>query len=890
MSTLNRVISILLLVAAGVLSIVQNVVMAPKGIENLIDIASAKEGYTLVEQIENEKVVLNLVNDKGVKKKHLSFPQTRRGETTSIADFVIDDENKVYLIRDFLDAKTGEFIRQNLEVYDLDWLVGKKKAVHSLENEDRIRYRWLNLSSVLVLMGTNPQEDILQRLAFDPEAAASKMALASKGERQYSLNAKEGIYEAVPAAADLAYITMSGKVMLARENMPAKEIYPARVLQQLMYPTFIIPVDGKTVMIGEQESGDISLLDLENGKTEILMGGAEKFSGVSDYMAGNVLKLAAQNTQQYTAVVKNTGTDMYELIVKQEGNIPVITRLRPSVIAWTGALIGDFILYVVLMVLAYGLVYMAVQQIRNSNTILMKLAFSAIPLLVISFILFGAFSYRFYSESVEGSFKKQVEDEGNLLTALFGTESFNEIEFPYDYTTEGYSYLIQQMRTREVYTRTAYYEGATLYSGVDEDLPCFYPFDMVFNKDAVDLFEKAAYTGVAQTGILQDRNGRRISCVTPIGGVDGGTIYLLETGIYMANVDEYTGRYLWRYVLVAVVFILAITMLLLAVFTKILGPLAEIKLVLEEFTKGNRKARMESTTKDELSDISRVFNKMASDIDIQLYNLKSLSETYYRFVPQRIFRLMGKDNLGDLQLGNHVEGCYNILCAELTLNSERMSAQVQQETANKFFNILNQVSEEYDASLVADNVNLCSLKLICKEDGEKGVNMALSALAQIDSYNASAGLKDRMEVMFLLHRTDLYYGICGNEKRYVPAMISAELELLGQRMQLLRKFSSRLIVTQTAYDTIETGNYYSRFIGKLEDPRFDNLGLYDFYDESSSEIIRLINNTRGTFDKAIELYGQKRYYDAKNLFAVVLRENQYDNVARYYIFQCEKKL
>ena len=52
----------------------------------------------------------------------------------------------------------------------------------------------------------------------------------------------------------------------------------------------------------------------------------------------------------------------------------------------------------------------------------------------------------------------------------------------------------------------------------------------------------------------------------------------------------------------------------------------------------------------------------------------------------------------------------------------------------------------------------------------------------------------------------------------------------------------------------------------------------------------MIGETKSTFDKAMELYLQKRYYDAKNLFALVLRQNQYDNVSRYYIFQCEKKL
>ena len=68
------------------------------------------------------------------------------------------------------------------------------------------------------------------------------------------------------------------------------------------------------------------------------------------------------------------------------------------------------------------------------------------------------------------------------------------------------------------------------------------------------------------------------------------------------------------------------------------------------------------------------------------------------------------------------------------------------------------------------------------------------------------------------------------------------------------------------------------------------MGLYDFYDGCTPEEIRLINETKATFEKAMELYADGRWYDAKNMFAVVLRENQYDNVARTYIFRCEKRL
>lgn len=38
------------------------------------------------------------------------------------------------------------------------------------------------------------------------------------------------------------------------------------------------------------------------------------------------------------------------------------------------------------------------------------------------------------------------------------------------------------------------------------------------------------------------------------------------------------------------------------------------------------------------------------------------------------------------------------------------------------------------------------------------------------------------------------------------------------------------------------------------------------------------------------LYLEGRFPEAKNLFALVLRENQYDDAARYYVFRCEQEL
>ena len=49
-----------------------------------------------------------------------------------------------------------------------------------------------------------------------------------------------------------------------------------------------------------------------------------------------------------------------------------------------------------------------------------------------------------------------------------------------------------------------------------------------------------------------------------------------------------------------------------------------------------------------------------------------------------------------------------------------------------------------------------------------------------------------------------------------------------------------------------------------------------------------MKQTQHVFDKAMDLYEKGYYYEAKNMYAMILRENPRDMAARYYIFRCEE--
>lgn len=66
-------------------------------------------------------------------------------------------------------------------------------------------------------------------------------------------------------------------------------------------------------------------------------------------------------------------------------------------------------------------------------------------------------------------------------------------------------------------------------------------------------------------------------CVTPVGGLSGETVYLLETGVYTSNIDAYTATYVKDFVTVCAAFLIIVMVVLMVLFYQILFPIGEIK-------------------------------------------------------------------------------------------------------------------------------------------------------------------------------------------------------------------------------------------------------------------------------------------------------------------------
>lgn len=866
-------------------------------IDQLYTISAAGNGSTLVTWYDKDNVTAAIIDREGNFVKSVQLPVEKDGVTYAVEAACVGEDQKVYLLLDSCESISGEILEENLYIYDFSKLFPSKTVISTddLQTQpsedptitvDIWDFRWMSISgNALSMIGVNSDSTKAVRKVFEFGAVTDR-SLNVKSERFYPLAEGEGVYQAIGNGTDLAYISNSGKLFYATETS-VTEVYPAREVEVLMYPLYLSYAETGFVYLQDGESGNILKLNLSDGTEETVMKGTAAFSAAEVITPADICMMSMTNMNNFSAVIRDSSGKGYSILVLQDRVGYLIKAMVRPVSQLVTTFLKYFLSYIVIAAAVVLILYGLFRGITKGRTIMGKLMLAALPLMILAMSVFGMIAYSYYRDSVLLSYQKQTEDEGNMMTALFGQESFNALEYPYDYSSENYGYLQNQIEGRELYSRVIYYEDGELYTGVDKDTPCFYPIGIKVNSQLDSIYRKAALSGDTVTETIQDRVGKRVVSVTPIGGSSGRSVYLYEAGVFTAVLDAYQNSYIKSFVGVCIAFLIVVSVLLTAMFLQILQPLSEIKQGMEKFTRGNRDIRIEPETSDELAGICQAFNKMADDIDLQIMNLQNLSDTYYRFMPLSMIEILGKDNLGNLTLGSQIQGNYAVLSVQMRNAQDNGSFSVREEEINRFFNLINTQAVKQNAIPIVDSANLSSMLLICKEGVVSAIRTALAILASVDAYNAGAEETEQLDIMFLLHRSDIFVGICGDEERYVPVLITPELENMLHSSSTFKKVGARLLVTGQAYHEVETGtNFESRYIGNLEIEE-NRDGFYEFYDDRDAEEAHLLKITDSNFRKAMKLFEEGYLYEAKNLFAIVLQDNPQDMVARYYIFRCE---
>jgi len=316
-----------------------------------------------------------------------------------------------------------------------------------------------------------------------------------------------------------------------------------------------------------------------------------------------------------------------------------------------------------------ALIYLIIYAVKSLRSLLIKQIIIIIPLtVIISLVILYSLNNRIF-KVIENEAYSQLYIMVSSAIKNIDVEEFKSVEFPQSKDSEYYKEINETINLSTEEFKTIFPDA------IEKDLY----YSMYFIKDGY------SYLALENTGYEEEKqqDGLREEIFASIDdewyrfkdvrnhtlvNTDGEDDWFYYARIITDNqnnivgyleigMDKYSfekeAQKICAEVSIFVITLIIITMvLILFSLKKSLESLRTLKKGVVALIDGEWTATVDINTNDEIEDIGNSFNKMSYRISRYLNSIVKLNEAYEKFVPNRLFKLLGKENVLSVELGN----------------------------------------------------------------------------------------------------------------------------------------------------------------------------------------------------------------------------------------------
>lgn len=282
-------------------------------------------------------------------------------------------------------------------------------------------------------------------------------------------------------------------------------------------------------------------------------------------------------------------------------------------------------------------------------------------------------------------------------------------------------------------------------------------------------------------------------------------------------------------------------------------------------------------------DLDSMWNSLG-EIDRRIekidYSRYKIYEAYYRFAPRNIEHILRKNSIFEVECGNtaNVTGTLAFVAGNRTA-----SADIRVNQLNGLLTFLSE-NEDKEGIIVEESNGLTVTELLFLERATNTQEFAVDFIRSESDYGINQN-----ELSVLLYYGGFMYGVAGTNIQSMPFILSDESRQLNAFAEWFHQKRIYAVVTEEVTDR-EGGDYDLRYVGftVLENGR--ELRFYEILDACSKRERQARLEDRERFGEALEHLYKKDYYIARNAFSDILKRNPGDEIARWYLFECERLL
>ena len=276
--------------------------------------------------------------------------------------------------------------------------------------------------------------------------------------------------------------------------------------------------------------------------------------------------------------------------------------------------------------------------------------------------------------------------------------------------------------------------------------------------------------------------------------------------------------------------------------------------------------------------------------------LKELNLATTKFVPKDFIKILNKDSIKELQLGDQTDATMTVLFADIrgyTELSESMTPEENFKFINAYVGRMGPIIREnggFICQYYGDGI-----MALFKENPQQAISASIGMQRALEKYNRRRQLKDRVPIKIGigLNTGHLMLGVIGDESRFDTSVISDAVNTASRLEGLTKIFGSQIIVSETTLkelndiDQADNESDYLgefRFLGKVKVKGKDEvIKIYEIFDGEHELLKEQKRKTAPGFEKAIQYYFRKDFGKAADILKEIVDQSPHDIAAKYYM-------
>ena len=276
--------------------------------------------------------------------------------------------------------------------------------------------------------------------------------------------------------------------------------------------------------------------------------------------------------------------------------------------------------------------------------------------------------------------------------------------------------------------------------------------------------------------------------------------------------------------------------------------------------------------------------------------LKDLNLATTKFVPQDFVKILNKESIKELQLGDQTDATMTVLFADIrdyTVLSESMTPEENFKFINAYVGRMGPIIREnggFICQYYGDGI-----MALFKENPQQAIVAAIEMQKGLDVYNKKRQINDRdpIKIGIGLNTGHLMLGVIGDELRFDTSVISDAVNTASRLEGLTKVFGSQIIVSEMTLREIkdidqaaEESDYLGefRFLGKVKVKGKDQIiKIYEIFDGEPELLQAQKRKTSPGFEKAIRHYFNRDFGKAADILKEMAIQSPDDLATQYYL-------